>query len=319
MPSDPVFVCGPPRSGTTWVAKTIASAPGSVYIHEPDNEKNNYLAFILKRNIPRFPYFNHKSANDNYKKLFSLAFQGRFIQSESYLNTILMKASGLNKNKIESIIANNIPLGDKLNFNQKNLIKLLSKKKRRGVKKTRIVKSVHAILSVPFLCSNFNLRVIIPLRHPASVISSYKKLGMHDAHRKIFDQQGILNDFLLPYSDAIKKINTQAGFFGLQAGIFHHILDSHINQHHYYFIKHEDLIVDPIESFREVFINLGLEWDNETANFLKSHEKEGQNGYDINRSKKKLMGSWEKNLNTKEIGQIESAYNILPNSFNYTF
>ena len=37
LSADPILIAGAPRSGTSWLAKTIDSHPGVLYRHEPDN------------------------------------------------------------------------------------------------------------------------------------------------------------------------------------------------------------------------------------------------------------------------------------------
>ena len=50
-----ILLAGAPRSGTTWVANVLASAPSASVAVEPDNEKTSLLAFAWKDGLPRFP------------------------------------------------------------------------------------------------------------------------------------------------------------------------------------------------------------------------------------------------------------------------
>jgi hypothetical protein len=51
----PILVVGIPRSGTTWLARTIASHPLVRYVHEPDNHHHAPFATKAKRGLGAFP------------------------------------------------------------------------------------------------------------------------------------------------------------------------------------------------------------------------------------------------------------------------
>lgn len=72
----PILVSGIPRTGSTWLAKTLSYSNGTQYVHEPDDEKSSLLALIFKKKMHRYPYIKKSDINNNYYTLFYNAFYG---------------------------------------------------------------------------------------------------------------------------------------------------------------------------------------------------------------------------------------------------
>ena len=66
--SNPIFVTGAPRSGTTWVGKMLALSKNIGYIHEPFNTDHN-IGRIAKQFDYRFQYIE-LGKKSKYEKLF---------------------------------------------------------------------------------------------------------------------------------------------------------------------------------------------------------------------------------------------------------
>ena len=79
--SQPILLVGIPRSGSTWAGKVLASADGGRYCHEPDNEKLYPLAYVLKRDLHRFPYLPASCEHKGYQNLWKLVFSGMTVPS----------------------------------------------------------------------------------------------------------------------------------------------------------------------------------------------------------------------------------------------
>lgn len=312
----PVIIFGPPRSGTTWLANVLSANGNINYIHEPDNEKNNFLAYVRKNKLNRFPYLREDDSEKHFVQLFRTSLYGKPIRNESKLNVMLMRVAGINKETIENEIQNNSKKGPRI-----RVAELLSQLKSLQVTsgKRRIIKSVHAHLSIPFLQKHLDFIPLIIVRHPASVIASHIKLQMPDANREIFNDERIKKDFLLPYLTKIEKLNTDLEYFALQISIFHHVLSKYIKNNSLEFITHEDLCMNPLEKFKSMYQKLKLEWNYKAEQFIDSHNQSGKDAYDIYRNCDELNQKWKKTFTKSETRQIEKAYTILPNDFNYTF
>ena len=67
---------GTERSGTTWVARALASADDGAYVHEPDNPDANPLAADAKRGLGLYPSLRAGEHADGYARLWDHAFAG---------------------------------------------------------------------------------------------------------------------------------------------------------------------------------------------------------------------------------------------------
>ncbi len=75
----PIYVCGHARSGTSWVASTLAQQPGTLYYHEPSDGR--YWGWT---NIPeQTGYFRLETGQENnyFQQAFDAPFAGRWSPS----------------------------------------------------------------------------------------------------------------------------------------------------------------------------------------------------------------------------------------------
>src|SRR5918994_3959368 len=68
-----VLVLGPPRSGSTWVSQVIASVPGAVRSHEPDNDAHVPFALVAKAGRGRHPWVRAGDDPADYAALWRTA------------------------------------------------------------------------------------------------------------------------------------------------------------------------------------------------------------------------------------------------------
>lgn len=312
MENKSIIIFGPPRSGTTWLASIIALA-GFHIIHEPDNGKNSFTGWVFQNNLRRFPYFNDSDKPNSLIHLFKIALKENYHPSNSKTNSILFKIAQQNKESIErSLQKNEIYKVKCPNLNQK-LIKLIPGKIKLN-NQPRALKSVHSFLSLPFLMKNLDFIPLIIVRHPCAVIHSMKSIGMPDINRQVFNDPKIRQVFLKPYMTEISKLKSDYEYAGLQIGIFHYILNTYTKKYKYSCIKHEDLVLDPINKFKSLFEDLNLGWKPEIEKKLMEKNKEGS-GYDLHRDVSTVNEKWKLKLTGSEIEEINNGYSIFPDLF----
>jgi len=185
----PILVAGIPRSGSTWLAKTLSISSNAKYIHEPDNEKKNLVAFIAKNHIHRYPYLKKSDKNDLYYKLWESAFKGinfhnkisrRFRTNNQFVEKqIGYKCDLIHTEFFKDIEDKNFVEDKLIDLKKWIAFKLINIPFIKFMKYRKIiVKSVHLVLALDWIYNNFDIDIVIIVRHPANVISSYLNLKM---------------------------------------------------------------------------------------------------------------------------------------------
>jgi hypothetical protein len=125
-----------------------------------------------------------------------------------------------------------------------------------------IIKDPIAALSSDWIAKNFDLDVIVLVRHPAAFAASLKRLGWWHPLEHFLKQTMLMQRHLEPYRAEIaskpQDIVEQAAIIwkSLYSVLFTY-LDSHPN---WLVRKHEVLSVNPIAELRGLYEALGLEW-----------------------------------------------------------
>ena len=308
-----ILIVGPPRSGTTWVGKVLSVNDGVKYVHEPDNERVKLLGYYYKNGLHRFPYLKPKSKNNNYLKLFKKALKRKYLFNEDTYNYAFYKVLGISKEQIEN------ELGED-GFNKKNrklnirIVKRFFEIFYLPDKSRKVVKSVHACLSVPYLDQNFDVDVLVIIRNPFAVVSSYIRMKMPEADRYLYKHPKVWNDFIKPYEKNFNELSTPLEFYGFQIGLFHHVLKKHVEENKLLLVKYEEFYPDPSSKFKELYQQLGLKWTSKVEKVITQSNKVGK-GYNTNRDIKKQFFDWQKHLTKEHIEQIKKGYNVFDNQF----
>lgn len=306
----PIIIFGIPRSGTTWLAKTLAVDQNIQYVVEPDNESTTFLGYYYKRGLQRFPYYRVGAKAGAYTKLFFRALEGDYITYESSNNNLLFKSNLISLH----LVKRRLRQKKKNRTLVLNWDYLLEKNIKKNHNKRRLVKTVHALFNIPFLRSKFDFLPLIILRHPAAIIHSHIKLGITDGDQDIFKDSQLAEDFLKPFMQKIIKIMTPLERMGMQIGIFHYIVAQYQEQYQYKVIFHEKLCTNPVTEFKKLYQLLDLNWDKKVERFINENNREG-NGFEIKRKTKELKDNWKPKWTNEEIEEIKKGYFIFPNKF----
>ncbi|GAB4286131.1 MAG: hypothetical protein Kow0068_11660 [Marinilabiliales bacterium] len=311
-----VLVIAPPRSGTTWIANVLTKNTDYEYVHEPDNELINFFGFYYKNGLERFPYIKEKSKFNKFFKIFCTSCQF-WIKTESNKNVFLNKLANVSKDKLEKQVKSTRHTYYKFKFWLKVVFLLgwLIKKKKK--KTPCLIKSVHAHLSLPAIVEYTNLKPLIIFRHPCAIIASMIRLKLPDIDRKLYENPQIWKDFIEPYKENFYKLNDEHEFYGFQVGLFHYVLNQYIKNFNYFYVKYEDFYPEPVTKFKEIFNHFGIEFTDETKNYIMSKNKKGV-GFKTNRDISSQINQWQKELSKNQIEKIMKGYYVFPNQHLYT-
>lgn len=325
-----ILVTGIPRSGTSWIAEVLCYSDKVKGYYEPDNEHNNLLGYIHKQHLHRFPYLKADNSNNGLYTIFRKAISDHYIHEYSKPSLAIKKLLNINlataereiyqKCNPEQATANSIRIQTtsqnlrlKLATMFYTFLQLFVRFNRH--KKIPLIKSVHCLLALANLRSVFNTKVLIILRHPASIISSHLRIKNPDINRNLIIQKALVDDYLQPYIDKIYALKDPLEKAGAQVAIFYYILACQIKENpDWSVVKHEDVCLHPKQKFKKLYKQLNLDWSDTIDDKIDALNKKGK-GYSTKRISRQEIDKWSYELEPSQIEKIKRGYNVIPPSF----
>ena len=233
----PILVTGAHRSGTTWVGKMLALAPGVAYIHEPFS--------------PKTP-----------KGLSPAGF-------ERYFTVVTAENEARYRPGLERTLALRYDLGAQLRWARgwRDVARIPVDYRRllaaRRSARRPLVKDPIALLSADWLVQSFGVQAVVLIRHPAAFAASLKRLGWEHSFATFFEN-GRLPEVLRPYEAEIREQADRPGEILEQAALLWRLLYGAVaayRERHpdWLFLRHEDASLDPLGTFEGLYRELGLE------------------------------------------------------------
>jgi hypothetical protein len=289
-PNSPILVTGSHRSGTTWVGKMLAANEDTAYISEPLN--------VLHR-------------------------AGIFRAPVKYWYTYITQ-----ENEQEYITA----FEELLNFQYHTWLEIKSLRSAKDFLRMGrdfhtfyngslhgqrpLIKDPFALFSSLWFANQFNCQIVITIRHPAGFTSSLKRLGWN------FDFGNFLNQPLL-MRDHFEKDRNQMQVIDkndivTQGALLWKLIYRFVHQTrnlvpHLNIVRHEDLSLNPVSGFQQLYNNLNLEFTETVKNtILTSSSSENPNKlannktHSVNLDSKANLDNWKKILSAEEITKIRT-------------
>ncbi len=237
-PTQPILVTGAHRSGTTWVGKMLALAPGVGYVHEPFSPRTpnglspagfgRYYTVVTEENADRYRPGLERSLELRY----DLGAQLRSVKSWRDVARIPRD------------------------------YRRLRDWRRNG--RRPLMKDPIALLSADWLAATFGMDVVVLIRHPAAFAASLERLGWRHSFATFFDERGRLPDVIAPFEAEIRAQAERPGDALAQAALLwrllYHAVDGYRERHpDWVFLRHEDTSLDPAGTFERLYDRLGLE------------------------------------------------------------
>jgi hypothetical protein len=177
-----------------------------------------------------------------------------------------------------------------------------------------LLKDPFAVFSTPWFAKRLNCKVIITVRHPAAFASSLKRLNWPFDFRDLLDQPLLMRDHLEPYREEMECIQADdvigqaALLWKLIYRSVHAAQESHPE---FLIVRHEDLSLDPVGGYRNLYSSLGLEF---TPRVEKAILNSSSSENPVELSRKKVHGykldsrsnvsAWKKRMTSEEINRI---------------
>lgn len=286
----PILVTGAHRSGTTWVGKMLAAEDGVAYISEPLN--------VLHR---------------------PGVFRAPIKHWYTYITT---------ENEAEYLPA----LREMLDLNYHLLAEIRSLRSRKDLLRMvrdfqaffvgnmhgerPLLKDPFAVFSAPWFADRLGCRVVVTVRHPAGFASSLKRLGWFFDFGDLLAQPLLMRDHLEGERAAMQAMDPgdiigQAAL--LWKCIYRMVHAAHQAHPEFLVVKHEDLSLDPVTGFRELYGALGLHFTPGAEKKVRSSSSSGnpkelakKKHHSVKMDSRASMESWKRRLTPEEIGRIRT-------------
>jgi hypothetical protein len=174
-----------------------------------------------------------------------------------------------------------------------------------------LVKSVHAPLALEWLAEEFEIDVLVLLRHPGNVLSSWLGLNLNEQFVRLEENQAVRERLLdswsvpAPGPDPLERM-----IFSI--GVLSTALEAAASRHPRWLIRtHEQLCSDPGQEFKKLYADLELTWNEAVEGFLAGNDRPGE-GFLTQRVAAELPDNWKRRLTSHQITVMQRVLSQFP-------
>jgi hypothetical protein len=182
-------------------------------------------------------------------------------------------------------------------------------------KRRLLLKDPLAVFSAEWLARRFEASVVILVRHPASFVSSIKRLNWgFDYERNWLAQPSLMRDLLPGYESEFRGYRGEVDLVGEGIVVWNAIYDvvAGYRERHpeWTIVRYEDLAGAPVPLFRRLYDDLGLTWSDAAERTIVSHSSGGRHDaeveskHEIRRDSAAAARAWRDRLAPEEIDRI---------------
>lgn len=303
----PIVIVGLPRSGTTWTLRALGSAEGVTTILEPDNEDKQPSAIRAKGVVGRYPVLHPGEESPAYRRLWEWIFAGAPEGRRSQLARRMLGPGAVQRihdGRFDPLtwLAGTVAGPPPLNPGAP----------RPAFGGRVVAKSIHAQLSIEWLAEEFDVDVVLLLRHPANVLASWLELNLKDARNTTLEHSAAIRTrYLEPWGVPLpgpEVIEQMSWRIALLVAVLEDVSSRHPD---WPIRVHERLCVDPVAEFKTLYRDLRLGWGPSTEEFLRTHNAPGS-GFAVNRVASEVSDSWKRRLDDRQLETLREVIEIFP-------
>ena len=288
----PILVTGAHRTGTTWVGKMLTAGGQAGYISEPFNLLHRTGVFRAKV-THWYTYVCEENEEDYLASLReTLAFRYHIWSEIKSLRSF--KDGGR-------------MLRDGWAFLQGRL------RAQRP-----LVKDPFAVFSIPWFIERLGSQVVVTVRHPAAFASSLLRLDWPFQIEDLLAQPLLMRDWLSPYREEMEALRKAPDDILAQGCLLWRMIYNVVAEMRNKYaadvlrvVRHEDLSLDPVGGFRDLYTMLGLQFGPAVeGQILKSSSVE--NPQELSRKRvhatqldsKANLENWKRRLTPEQIKRV---------------
>ncbi|MFW7414199.1 sulfotransferase [Demequina sp. SO4-18] len=293
----PIVVTGCPRSGTTWVGSTVGSSREVFYLYEPFNDEAPHPLDVPERYV----YVDPAAPADAIPDVSALVAMGALRHRVRASARAVRLGTGFRAELPAHLAAHEAATSP---------MRYLSARRT-------LVKDPLAFFAAEWLAARHDALVVMMLRHPAGMISSYLKLGWPHEVDSLLRQPGLCERFTGPLESEIARFRAhpddRLGALILQWTIFAQAAMVLREEHpDWLYLSHENVCGDPIPQFTALFGYLGLEWTTAIERKVVADSTGGQvdpaqhRQHALQRDSRAVAGAWRQRLDPHDADRIEA-------------
>lgn len=305
--SRPLLLAGIPRSGTTWTMQVLGADPNLAPLLEPDNEGTSAPAIWGKKAVGRFPALQPGDHDQRYHGLWSWILAGaprspRLRVAAQILRPVqppgrtrFLQGRRVPLMTMAGAIASHPGSGTPSELGNQRLL----------------VKSVHVPLALEWLAEEFEIDVLVLLRHPGNVLASWLALNLNERFIRLEDNPAVRTRLLdswgvaAPGPDSLERM-----VFSI--GVLTTALEAAASRHPRWLVRtHEQLCSDPGREFKKLYADLGLTWSEAVEGFLVGNDRPGE-GFLTQRVAAELPDNWKRRLTSDQVAVMQRVLSQFP-------
>ncbi len=188
-----------------------------------------------------------------------------------------------------------------------------------------LMKDPIALFSAEWLADSFDMDVIVLIRHPAAFVKSLTQRELAHPFGDFLRQPLLMQEFLEPFEAEIRAFSAAPAPLFDQALLLWNILHSAILRYRsarpdWLFLRLEDIAVEPIGRFREIYARLGLRLDAATERTISAHSDpsnpaEVDDPADARRDSRASIHTWKERLSPQDIDRVRTAVEPISKEF----
>jgi hypothetical protein len=288
----PILITGAHRSGTTWVGKMLAASGEAVYISEPLNLWHR--PGILRAPVNHWYTYICEQNQDDYLPAFQETLRLQYHVLEDIKSFRRLKDLPHMLQDSSSFFLGSIQ------------------------DKRPLLKDPFAVFSTPWFEKALDCQVVITVRHPAAIASSLKRLDWSFDFEHLLGQPLLMNDLLEPYYDDMQAMARNPQDIIGQSGLLWRIIYQVVAQYEskypqFQVVRHEDLSLDPIDSFSSLYNILDLSFSAHVKQVIIKSSSQNNPGeradrsiYAIRLNSQANLNNWKSRLDPDEITRLRS-------------
>src|SRR5215211_1480591 len=291
LPGRPILVTGMPRSGTTWVGRMLCAGNGAGYLDEPFN-------LATSPGTIRVPV-------DHWYPYVTPENEGEIVGA------------------LEPLLRFKYPLGRELRRCRRYIDLLHSVKMWRSFVRGRgrrpLVKEPHAVFSAEWFARRLASDVVVTVRHPAAVVSSWKRLDWSFDFANLLGQTALVRDVLGPFRSDMERALEPCHDLVDRVALLWHVVYRTVAGYRERFpdfriVRQEDLSREPMEGYRTLYEALGLPLTREAENAIAAassaanpKETSVDHPHETRLDSRANLTSWKRRLSDDEVDRIRNV------------